>query len=523
MHLLSTFFLRYRPFLLLPILLIFVQPSCRKQDFSTTAPGQGFTTDFFTPEKPVNKTIRHCIELLKQENERRNFVDALPKNLGMPLWEKMQLRKLQTSQARGDAGEHFMVIAFAPGTYVSGLLIAVPVDTGYTTNYYSKEYLNFICHKSNKDIADAENLLGLFMLMENSIFNRTDFYHIPTDLFPTNARVPLTDSTKIASMISIPGENMQAPCVLVPSGAHHYMEEGSCDWYLNCPVCSAMYCGGNPPGPYEPPVPGGPGGPPGNPPNTPGGGGGSGGGNPPPPTPVPCDAPFYLVDPCAPTPGPLPPEEPPYFTLLDVDADSVSNPCVSALINQLSMPGLKSYLLEFYQNPSLPAPHNDKIKIKFLEDTTLAGTNGILIPGRTHLNILQDSTKEIQLTLNPKCMQSYAKEFIVTVILHELAHGIYSILDPAGTQAQQHQSILNGGALIIARSLSELFPSLLPVHATALGLSGIDDIILIPDGQGGYNINPQQNQKAIEKCGLSLEIARPIGLTYIAGTAGNPC
>jgi hypothetical protein len=307
--------------------------SCKKTGFLhapvTTTPGFStaggdFEKNFFIPATAVDKRIQNCIDLLKLENEKHHFVDALPKHLGRPLWEKMQLRNLQTSQAKGDPGTHFMVVAFAPtGYYVSGLLIAVPVDTGYATSYYSKEYLNVVCHKSNKDIADAENLLGLFMLMENSIFNRTDFYHIPTDLFPTNARVPLTDSTKIASMISLPGDNMQAPCVLVPSGAHHYMEEGTCDWYLNCPVCSAMYCGGNPPGPYEPPVPGGPGGPSGNPPGTPGGGGGgSGGGNPPAPAPVPCDGPFYLINPCDDPPGPIPP-------IYELTADDIR------IINQL--------------------------------------------------------------------------------------------------------------------------------------------------------------------------------------------
>jgi|GEM_PF-1260903 len=293
------------------VLLVFIHQSCKKTDFPAMASYQDFAKDFFTPTVPVGKQIQGYITILEQENNRHNFVDALPRNIGRPIWDKLGIRPMMNKAARGeDSAMHFLVIPFAPGgSYLHGLLIAVPSDTGYRTTYYSKEFLNTACHQSNKDIAQVESLLGLFMMMENYIFNRTDFYHIPRDIFPTNARILLTDSTKVASMTAAEedgGEGKAPPlCYLVPSGVHHPNEQGACDWTTNCSTCSGWWCGGTPP---EYPIPGGPSGPPDNPPGNPGGGGGgTGGGNPPPPAPVPCDEPFYLVNPCDDPPGPVPP------------------------------------------------------------------------------------------------------------------------------------------------------------------------------------------------------------------------
>jgi hypothetical protein len=297
------------------IIIISVIVSCTKMDLSQQSPAQQFKDNFFTPHKNVSPQILGIIELLKRENAKHNFVNALPQSIGLPVWDKIQTRRIQQGLAKGDSGEHFIVIPFAPdGTYLTGLLIAVPSDTDYVVTYYSKELLKEVCYAQNKNVEQVENLLGQFMMMDNYLFGRTDFYHVPRDIFPTNARIILSDSTKIASLSKGGGgeENTQGTglpdnCYLVPSGLHHPLEEGPCDWALSCSVCSAIYCGTTPPDFPPPPIPGG-GGTPNPPPTTPPGGGGSGGDScttcPPPPGN--CRMPFYVEDPCEPQTPPTP-------------------------------------------------------------------------------------------------------------------------------------------------------------------------------------------------------------------------
>ena len=116
-------------------------------------------------------------------------------------------------------------------------------------------------------------------------------------------------------------------------------------------------------------------------------------------------------------------------------------------------------------------------------------------------------------------LQNASKEFIATVILHELTHSFYSINVPTSTEYQQHLSIFGGSALKIGQSLIELFPNLTPVDATALALTGLDDVILDANG----NPDPTRNTYAETNYGMGVVFARNRGLEYSNGTKGTHC
>jgi len=429
-----SFFSRRSPVFLLLCFIIslaFVHNSCKKTDFAAAASDQDLRKDFFTPTAAVSKQVQGYITILKQENDRRNFVDALPRNIGRPIWEKLGIRPMMNTAARGgDSGTHFLVIPFAPsGAYLHGLLVAVPSDTCYRTTYYSKEFLNTVCHQSNKDVPQVESLLGLFMMMENTLFDRTDFYHIPRDIFLTNARIVLTDSTKIASMMAAEeygGEGRPAPlCFVVPSGAHHPNEEGFCDWASNCGYCSGLWCGGTPP---DFPMPGGPSGPPDNPPPPPGGGGG--GGNPPPPPPpppVPCDAPFYLVDPCNPPlpPEPVPPYNPNEAAAITIDTSITNNfPCFTAMLLQIPNINREAQrVLRDVFNANTKVNLHFKIGTFSPTDNTEAeatpGAGTWVSPGGT-IDTIWNYRDTI--LINPRYLRNAAREYMAGVVFHEGIH-----------------------------------------------------------------------------------------------------
>lgn len=260
---------------------LLVHQACKKTDFISI---ENTKEDFFAPRKPVKKRAWELIQILKYQNEKHNFTDKIPQSAGLPIWDKMREVKRKSSYSSRDGfgeegGEGFLVIPFAPsGSYLSGIVTAVPSeDSGYVITYYDQAFLNQVCHDHTADIEQVQNLFGLFMMMENLLFRRVDFYNVPDEIFPTNARTILTDSTKVSSITEgeegISSTTINLPCYLVPSGVHHPLEEGPCDWQYNCSYCTALYCGNNPP-------------------VFPGGGPTSGGGEP--------ECPFYFANPCEP-------------------------------------------------------------------------------------------------------------------------------------------------------------------------------------------------------------------------------
>jgi hypothetical protein len=231
--------------------------SCKKID--TSAPNQkdsNFAENFFTTKTTPSKEVADLIEKLKQENNRNGFVSKLPSNCGLPLWDKLVFPKKAETQSFGEDGSINTDNVFIPLT-VNGYCISTIItgekinDTSYQLKWYTATDLYNLCYAKDKNIKKAESLLSLFLYIESSIFNRTDFYRIPKDLFPTIAGISLTDSTKQIKIkhkeISVStNEQTQSLiytyCFYIPSGECNC--NGPCDWDDPCPTmyCSEIFC-----------------------------------------------------------------------------------------------------------------------------------------------------------------------------------------------------------------------------------------------------------------------------------------
>ena len=124
-----------------------------------------------------------------------------------------------------------------------------------------------------------------------------------------------------------------------------------------------------------------------------------------------------------------------------------------------------------------------KYKVKYLTNTTLTGNNGQPISGQTNVTTLADGTNEVEITLNPSFFQATTKEWVTTIILHELLHGIILVERPdLNTSLLQHVWMFNNKApLTIAQSLMELFPGIDAYNAIALGMDGMSEGYTIPN------------------------------------------
>lgn len=302
--------------------------SCKKIDITNTdTQPQNFAEKFFATKKIPSKEVAEVIANLKVENERTGFVNKLPANCGLPVWDKLVLPKQNNpSESFGEDGsittDNVLVPLTVNGYNISSVITGVRIsDTSYQLKWYTINDLYNLCHAKNKNIRQAESLLSMFLYMEGSVFDKVDFYNIPKDLFPSIAGVSQSDSTKHIKLkhkeISVE-TNQQTQsliywsCSYIPSGVCNCA--GVCDWNNPCPTmyCTATFCVPIEENPC--PTCGGGGGTGGGTGGTgggeTGGGGGGGGGN---PCPFSGGAWYNLApiegedDPCGPPPPPPPP------------------------------------------------------------------------------------------------------------------------------------------------------------------------------------------------------------------------
>jgi hypothetical protein len=314
--------------LLFSIIVCSIFYSCKKLDVSY--PGLqnqtlNFKENFFATKTNVNKEVAALIEKLKMENGRTDFVNKLPNDCGLPLWDKIQIMQTNTSSL-GQREADSSVIELDDATLIiplsisnsalSSIIIAKPLDTGYSIECKTTNYsLYNLCHKSVADSSKAENELTLFLFMEKLCFGTTKFYNIPSHLFSK-----VTGTNTMGKSVTIgnseTGSNfIQTICIEIE---HCVGCSGTCD---RCPICLEIRCwtGGEPGGGRG----GGTGGGGGNPPGGGGGGGGTTGGG---------GCPWYGCG------NPPPPP-----------VDTIFNPCqtkakVTALANNTAFKGMLQFL-----------------------------------------------------------------------------------------------------------------------------------------------------------------------------------
>lgn len=258
--------------------------SCKKVDVSVEQAKtiETIAKNFFSYKQTYSSAVISIINKLKTENERTGFVNKLPANCGLPVWDKLIVTS-KTSQS-SSFGEDSSDIIIIPLTITNNTLSSILVvmendDNTYSINCYTTNgYLYYTTHGTNVDKPMAETFLTIFFYMENRTYGVTKFYHIPQNLFSNFTaldsngnktinikNVDTTTQTSLAPYICVEYEVICPVCHL-----------SSCPYTYTYTVCTTMggggggnwpNGGGNPPG-GDPPGGGGP------------GGGGSGGGCP---------------------------------------------------------------------------------------------------------------------------------------------------------------------------------------------------------------------------------------------------
>lgn len=410
--------------------------ACRKTDFGLT--DQGKEEAFFrTTSKDPN--VLRLIRTMKAENERTGFVGKLPKNSGAPIWDKYVMRSKKIDKSifwRGLDGEPDSVVVI-PFTSNNENLSAIIVYDSSTVSpaldcYTTNGNLYAVCHNANVDIDKAEQMLAIFLQMENRVFGTTVFYHIPAKIFKNPALPDTATSEKMLVIDTVTVQGFAADdCFVIK-----YCNPGNvctpptyCD---NCAVCPWIYYCDTPPPPT-----GGGGGEPTPPPAPPTGGGG--GGNctncpPPPPEPCPFGGAWYnfvpTYEPCGPTTPPIPPTEPqpPYnpniAASITIDT-SISNnyPCLTQLLTE--MPNCNAETQKILYNVF---GRKTAINLHFEMDNNLALdtlTDAYATDGSGHLvTVPSDTTYHYSDTIkiNPFILQRASKEYLVGVLYHESFH-----------------------------------------------------------------------------------------------------
>lgn len=287
--------------------------SCTKNDLDYAKPPvPDRQALFFQVSDHADPVIRTIVHSLHNYNEKNGFIDRLPRNAGLPVWEKLQIKKEPGMLNRGDSIQSFIIPLTENKNNLSSIIIARSLGNDeYVINYHGAAEMNSLCKYPVTDIYKAEQELGLFILMENHTWGTTKFYHIPQTFYPDIKGEVTGTATKSIEITPVPGDNPSLVFIgcwsVRDPDRCNCLQKENCDWKQGCKICTKMICvyiedPPTPPGPIEPPT-GGSGSP------TGGGAGGGCASCPTPPPPAPCDEPFYLIDPCAPLPPEMPTED----------------------------------------------------------------------------------------------------------------------------------------------------------------------------------------------------------------------
>jgi hypothetical protein len=204
-----------------------------------------------------------------------------------------------------------------------------------------------------------------------------------------------------------------------------------------------------------------------------------------------------------------------YYAYQTEVVNEVTNPCLLSVISDIGISGLKSTLLNLYQDQTFNP--NSACKIIFKQSISVIGNNGEQVYAKTDPIVdLPNGKKQVTITLNKSLLNSsVSKEYIGAVIVHEIVHSLFLIKASSLTQEEQHFKILDGYAIGIGMSLKELFPNISDVDATALALEGIDEVTF-----PGGNMSTAMNNIAETKYGMGLNYAKNQANKYKTPTSG---
>jgi hypothetical protein len=515
--------------------------SCKKTDeFKETLPADISTIEdhFFNSHRTTNSQERILISFLQRRNSMDSFVVPTVALIGYPRWDKM-ITKAKAKNIRGNFPDQSAQTFFIPfvresENFVNSAMV-IRVDNSDTSFFYKSDWQYKDFQNDANNISDsAEAFAAFFMTLDNAVFGHKDFKIIDSNLF-RNSNGP-AEKVRFDTTMLVQSDNLLVAveyCSPVTISWNQCPDPGNCRGAGGaCDHClafctkflTAEYCWS---GMVETGGTGGSGG---------GGtGGGDGGGT---PTPPPCGGPTGRGNtPCHGgggggwTPVPIEDEDPPYVapaSLISVDQSEITDPCLAAILSMIGAEGAKTLILSTYVNNHLNVGGTTQVfSVKYHTNSFLTANSGEPIPGRTEVVVLPDGTNEVNITLNPSVFAGKTQEWVASVILHEMLHGILWAAkpdeivagDPDQTQINYHKYMFQSGVNAIHKSLRELFPTLDEHDAYALGMGGLADAYYIP---GATTVIGTQNDFAINTYGLTINGAIIIEMNYRNALTGTP-
>lgn len=340
----QRYFIRYLSIFAILISIVLLKTSCTKLDVNYQ-PNQvhpsNFVEQFFATKTTPTPVVANLIQKLKDENQRTGFVNNLPKNCGLPIWEKVVFKKssnhnddasLYSPAKHGpsanlteDSTEVDVIPLSITDSALSSLLVVKDDNGTITTNCITTndDLYNNLHNSAIDSISKVNNLLW-FMFMENQTFGTNIFYHIPATILNNGAIIDAQGNRIIQGIQTQTntgnfGEICWTFCCGICYGNDPYCPNGGCTticFDINDDPWPGPGSGGG--GGTGTGGPGGPG--PGG--TGPGGtGGGPCGTCTPPPPPPNCNDPFYSFGPC----GPLPPDPVDQYGFLQSRKNFLSN------------------------------------------------------------------------------------------------------------------------------------------------------------------------------------------------------
>lgn len=423
--------------------------SCSKVDsLPQNQPSSKNSEDrFFHSHRTADPIEKVLVEFIKRRNDKEHFVEKTVTQMGYPNWEKTMAvktldKKVSVIQNTNPDSISIYYIPFVRETqnYVNASFVVTvtPTDT-LLTNLIDHQYTQ-LPNDASLTIDGSEKHVLFFMLLDYIVFGYKDFQITDSLLFNNGqgkadiVHIELQQNNNLNQngLLAMPAGPVCINATLSLTGC------SQCPGNESYEQCWEDYYGlwdSNS--------------------GTPGSGTGGGGGG---FTPIP--------------------------TLTSIDVSSINDPCLQAVIQNIGAVGHNSFILKTYfdQNFNTTGAQK-KYKVKYFTNTTLIGNNGQPIPGKTNLTTLSDGTNEVEITLNPSFFQTTTKEWVTTIILHELLQGIILVERPdLNTSLLQHVWMFDNKApLTIAQSLMELFPIFDLHNAIALGMDGMSEGYIIPN------------------------------------------
>jgi hypothetical protein len=165
--------------------------------------------------------------------------------------------------------------------------------------------------------------------------------------------------------------------------------------------------------------------------------------------------------------------------------ENLINPCLKSIINTITKEKHQSILFSMYNKSQQISGF--KVKFKYEEVTSLPGNaTGKTTATYTIDNItgaIKGSTVTIK--LNSSQLNGKSKEYITSVVLHEICHGLILIGMEIGTlpaTTDHHKEMVNAFYIkAIYESLIELYPTAIDSHMKDLAIGGLPDVVTLPD------------------------------------------